>query len=200
MNKRLSLIVILLVVCIFGLTIIGCSTSSNSDSTSNISCSLNTQCPSTEICLKSICQTALNRVYRLIVKSASLNYTLNSTDYDLSYPDPYVTVYFPDRNTYIGTTYYINDTLTPEWNQSFDITVTSGEQLLKFCILDEDLHDSPIPSLDDPLYFFGTNNANGDYCMYTNDIIPDLIKPGEVAVTFPGPTDVNYLIISISPK
>lgn len=151
-------------------------------------CSSNIGCASDrEICDKAECSSALNRVYKVIIKDASLNYTPNSADGDFSSPDPYVNVYFPNINTLAGTTSSITDTLKPFWNQYVEVTVTADGQSIWFCMQDS---DQPF-SADDPLYFVGSS------CMGFDNIL-SYIKVGEASIS--GNADVNYLNVSIEPK
>lgn len=159
----------------------------------SISCTSNTHCSSVEICqaLTNTCKTALNRVYRLTVKNASINITTNSVDADSSYPDPFVSIHFPtftpkDTNTTVTSTKSNN--ITPSWNEPFEVTVTADGQSLWFCLWDEDIFS------DDPLYFSSGTNGN---CMGFNNIL-DFIRIGEASIS--GTVDVNYLNVSIAPK
>lgn len=155
-----------------------------------ISCTANTHCSSVEICqaLTNTCKTALNRVYRLTVKNASINITTNSVDADSSYPDPFVSIHFPTFTSTGVDTSTKSNSITPSWNEPFEVTVTADGQSLWFCVWDEDILD------DDPLYFSSVTNGN---CGGFSNIL-EFIRYGEASIS--GTVDVNYLNVSIAPK
>ena len=188
MKRGLSLLTFSGCILYFSLITSGCGKSA-SELLSSGNCSSNNQCSKTEICLDSLCKTALNRVYKVLVKDASLNRTSNSIDLDNSNPDPFVEIFFPDLNHSMGITSYVSDTLFPTWNQYAEVTVTADGQSLWFCMWNKDTLSN------DPLYFSGTSN-----CMGFNNIL-DFIRAGDATVAGPGTAaDVNYLNVSISAK
>lgn len=154
-------------------------------------CSSNSDCKKTEICNNSACETAFNRVYRVTVEDASLNYNSHTADADFSNPDPYVGIFFPDMNGMVALTSTKTDTLVPLWNEYAEVTVTADGQSLWFCMGDE---DDPTRISDDSLYFSGT-----DYCKGFENIL-DFIRVGEASISGLSSSDVNYLNVSIAPK
>lgn len=157
-------------------------------------CSSHSQCGRPEICLDGRCESALNRVYKITVLNAVLDYNSHTADADQSNPDPFVTVHFPDSQTTVMETSTKNDTLNPVWNEYVEVTPTAVGQEVSFCVWDRDLLS------DDPMYFGDTTNCAGF------GYIIDFIRTGPATVrmmapaTAAGTRDVLSLDVKIAPK
>jgi len=148
-----------------------------------IECYDHYDCGNNEICYYNNCEVAWGREYRITVVSAQIsekNVEDDNKDWDIGggMPDPFVIVAINDNE--VGRSEAIQDTLSPVWNYTVNVTLYEGDEI-SFWIFDEDISEH-------------------DYIGGVRDSDPiSTIKEGGFTFTDPSYT-VQRLTVEIEPR
>lgn len=106
-------------------------------------CANHAACDKDSLCLEGSCTNVVGR--QLMVRVASASITPNQRDgstWDCDEtPDPYVVVFFPNREE-LHTTKVLEDTLEPQWQETQEVQIPAGDRAIWFCIFDDDTFGS----------------------------------------------------------
>lgn len=106
-------------------------------------CANHTTCDKDSLCLGGKCTNVVGRQMMLRVASASITPNQrdgSSWDCDET-PDPYVVVFFPNREE-LHTTKVLEDTLEPQWQETQEVQIPAGDRAIWFCLFDDDTFGS----------------------------------------------------------
>ena len=106
-------------------------------------CANHAVCDKDSLCLEGKCTNVVGR--QLMVRVASASITPNQRDgstWDCDEtPDPYVVVFFPNREE-LHTTKALEDTLEPQWQETQEVQIPAGDRAIWFCLFDDDTFGS----------------------------------------------------------
>lgn len=107
------------------------------------SCQAHSACDADSVCIKGECVSLVGKNVIVRVESASIApKTRDGGTWDCDEtPDPYVVVFFPNR-TELYETKALDDTLSPQWQESIRITVPKSDRAIWFCLFDDDTFGS----------------------------------------------------------